>query len=232
MIDERDRKSDVRFSLRRWSARKLEAARATPGPSVPIDAAPVDAAPAAPAPTVAQTPGGAPLAKSADTPAGAPLAKSADTPTGAPELPPVESLTFESDFTAFLQPSVAQSVRQQALKKLFTDPRFNVMDGLDVYIDDYSIPSPLEPELIEQLLHARFTLNPPRTRVNAQGEVEDVHPDEPAPTVAAADDAPAGDGADPREPQCAEQVTSGDADQDTALPAPDAAPSLGESKRR
>lgn len=220
MIDERDIKSDLRFSLRRWSARKLEAARATPGPAVPIDAAPVDAAPAAPAPIVAQTSDGAPLAISADTPA------------AAPELPPVESLTFESDFTAFLQPSVAQSVRQQALKKLFTDPRFNVMDGLDVYIDDYSIPSPLEPELIEQLLHARFTLNPPRTRVNAQGEVEDVPPDEPAPTVAAAEEAAAGDGADPREPQCAEQVTSGDANQDTGLPAPDAAPSLGESKRQ
>lgn len=31
-----------------------------------------------------------------------------------------------------------ESVKRAALKKLFSDPRFNVMDGLDVDIDDYS----------------------------------------------------------------------------------------------
>ena len=30
-----------------------------------------------------------------------------------------------------------------AMKKLFTDPHFNVMDGLDIYIDDYRKPDPL-----------------------------------------------------------------------------------------
>jgi hypothetical protein len=36
-------------------------------------------------------------------------------------------------------------VRNAALKKLFTDPHFNVMDGLDVYIDDYGKPDPCRP---------------------------------------------------------------------------------------
>ena len=52
----------------------------------------------------------------------------------------------ESDFVAFMQPKVAETVKRAALKKLFRDPRFNVMDGLDVYIDDYSIPSPIVPQ--------------------------------------------------------------------------------------
>jgi hypothetical protein len=66
------------------------------------------------------------------------------------------------------------------LKKLFRDPRFNVMDGLDVYIDDYSIADPLEPELARKLAHARYIFDPPRTRVNEAGIVEDLPPEEAA----------------------------------------------------
>src|SRR5207249_325908 len=92
----------------------------------------------------------------------------------APALPPVESLTFESDFTAFLKPDVDESLKRMALKKLLRDPRFNVMDGLDVYIDDYSQPDPIEPDVVKQLMQARYIFNPPQTRVNEAGFVEDV----------------------------------------------------------
>jgi hypothetical protein len=37
------------------------------------------------------------------------------------------------------------------LKTLFQDPRFNVMDGLDVYIDDYSKPDPLPEGWLEKM---------------------------------------------------------------------------------
>ena len=74
----------------------------------------------------------------------------AQAPPPAP-LPPVESLTFESDFTAFMKPEVDPGLRQQALKALMRDPRFTVMDGLDVYIDDYSKPDPLPEEWLGQL---------------------------------------------------------------------------------
>lgn len=66
-------------------------------------------------------------------------------------LPPVESLTPESDFTPFMRSEVDPGVRQQALRKLFRDPRFNEMDGLDVYISDYSLPDPMPPEWLGQL---------------------------------------------------------------------------------
>ena len=64
---------------------------------------------------------------------------------------PVETLTFDSDFTAFIQPGVDSLLRRQALKTLMNDPRFNVMDRLDVYIDDYSIPDPMPEGWIEKL---------------------------------------------------------------------------------
>ena len=66
-------------------------------------------------------------------------------------LPPVESLTPESDFTPFMKPEVDAGTKRQAMKALFRDPRFNVMDGLDVYIDDYSKPDPLPEGWLEKL---------------------------------------------------------------------------------
>ncbi|MDH4173501.1 MAG: DUF3306 domain-containing protein [Betaproteobacteria bacterium] len=92
-----------------------------------------------------------------DAPAKAPAAAPA-VPAEAPPLPSPESLTFESDFRAFMQSKVAEGVKRAALKKLFADPRFNVMDGLDVYIDDYSKDSPIPPEMLAQLQHSRSTL--------------------------------------------------------------------------
>jgi len=48
------------------------------------------------------------------------------------------------------------------------------MDGLDVYIDDYSKPDPIPPEMMKQLLHTKHIFNPPKTEVNAEGHVVDV----------------------------------------------------------
>jgi uncharacterized protein DUF3306 len=135
------------FSLRRWSQRKLEVSRELASRELP-------AAPQTPEPPAAAS---APAAVVA--PDAAPL-----------ELPPVESLTPESDFTAFMQPKVDDGLRRQALKKLFTDPHFNVMDGLDVYIDDYTKPDPIPASVLERLAQSGF--------VRGLGAPP---PDEPAP---------------------------------------------------
>ena len=47
----------------------------------------------------------------------------------APELPPIDQLTIDSDFRDFFHPKVDEDVRRAALRKLFADPHFNVMDG-------------------------------------------------------------------------------------------------------
>ena len=52
------------------------------------------------------------------------------------------------------------------------------MDGLDIYIDDYSKPDPIDAETVAGLVQARYLFNPPRTRVNERGEAEDVPADE------------------------------------------------------
>ena len=73
-----------------------------------------------------------------------------------PTLDDVHALTPESDFRRFISPEVAPEVKNAALKKLFADPHFNVMDGLDVYIDDYSKPDPIPPEMLRKLASAKF----------------------------------------------------------------------------
>lgn len=78
-----------------------------------------------------------------------------------PEAPPSASLEdvekidrFAPDFSAFMKPDVDPAVQQAALKKMFTDPHFNVMDGLDIYIGDYSKPDPLPPGMLERMVQS------------------------------------------------------------------------------
>ena len=78
-----------------------------------------------------------------------------------PEAPQSASLEdvekidrFAPDFSAFMKPDVDPAVQQAALKKMFTDPHFNVMDGLDIYIGDYSKPDPLPPGMLERMVQS------------------------------------------------------------------------------
>jgi hypothetical protein len=48
------------------------------------------------------------------------------------------------------------AVRNAAMKKLFADPHFNVMDGMDTYIDDYSLPDPLSAATLRKMASAQF----------------------------------------------------------------------------
>jgi uncharacterized protein DUF3306 len=81
-----------------------------------------------------------------------------DAATAPPVLPPVDELTLESDYRGFFHPKVEEALRRTALKKLFSDPHFNIMDGLDVYIDDYSKSDPLPAAMLDQLEHAQKIL--------------------------------------------------------------------------
>lgn len=93
----------------------------------------------------------------ADAAASAPAEAVAKPP---PTLDDVAALTHESDFTPFVARGVDETVRRSAMKKLFTDPHFNVMDGLDTYIGDYNKFEPIPPEMLAALNHAKDLLNP------------------------------------------------------------------------
>ena len=65
------------------------------------------------------------------------------------------TLFRESDFARFVAPNVDPAVRNAAMKKLFADPHFNVMDGLDTYIDDYNKFEPIPRSMLRQMVNAR-----------------------------------------------------------------------------
>ena len=73
------------------------------------------------------------------------------TPPAKEPLPPIESLTPESDFLPFMQADVDPGLKRRALRALFQDPHFNTMDMLDTYVDDYSQPDPLPEGWLSQL---------------------------------------------------------------------------------
>ena len=123
--------SDESF-LSRWSRRKTAERRGEPEPEAAPPAEVVSAPAVAPEPV--------PVEPAPDAPP--PLT-----------LEDAAKLTPADDFTPFVARGVDEAVKRAALKKLFADPHFNVMDGLDTYIDDYSQPDPIPPEMLRELRH-------------------------------------------------------------------------------
>ncbi|MEJ6005418.1 DUF3306 domain-containing protein [Paucibacter sp. AS339] len=131
--------------LARWGRRKALARTGAPLPDAP-PAAPVapDPAPQAPAPAAAVT---APAVQSLQAQP-APVAEQPVLPT----LADVATLNADSDYSRFMSAGVDRGVQRAAMKKLFfSDPHFNVMDGLDTYIDDYGKPDPIPLAVLRQM---------------------------------------------------------------------------------
>lgn len=78
-----------------------------------------------------------------------------------PSLPSLDALDFDADFSPFMHAGVDGETRRNALRKLFMTEHYRVMDGLDVYIEDYSRPALLSPELLQTLDHAQALLMKP-----------------------------------------------------------------------
>lgn len=102
--------------LSRWSRRKLEADQLAPAveESVQLD-----------------TEAGLSAADPAAAAEVKPVLTDAD-------MPDIESLDEDSDFSGFMSAGVSDKLRNLALRKLFKAPVFNIRDGLDEYDEDYT----------------------------------------------------------------------------------------------
>lgn len=70
-----------------------------------------------------------------------------------PALPDLDALGPESDFRPFLDRRVDAALRRLALRRLFSQPAFNVGDGLDTYIDDCTAFTPLGEVVTADMRH-------------------------------------------------------------------------------
>ena len=133
--------------LGRWARRKTDVLQGKPLEEPAAVAKPVPVAAVAASPVVGQT-----------APAVAPPSGdgAAEQPEKVLSLDDVKLLTQDSDFTPFMARDVGPDVRNAAMKKLFTDPHYNVMDGLDIYIDDYSKSDPIPESMLRQMVGAKL----------------------------------------------------------------------------
>jgi hypothetical protein len=133
--------------LGRWARRKTDVLQGRP-----LDE-PAAPAKAVPGPTLAVSP-------AVPEPDPAKASATATPPAEPPEKPlsldDVRALTQDSDFKPFMARNVGADVRNAAMKKLFTDPHYNVMDGLDIYIGDYSIADPIPQSMLRQMVGAKL----------------------------------------------------------------------------
>ena len=135
--------------LGRWARRKTEVLQGKPVVEPPVPAPVVRMPVAATADSRSMPASLTPQESSKATVA-------ADVESPALSLDDVKLLTKDSDFAPYMARSVDTGVRNAAMKKLFSDPHFNVMDGLDIYIDDYSIADPIPESMLRQMVSSKF----------------------------------------------------------------------------
>ena len=137
--------------LSRWSRRKVQVKAGV----VPVG--PVEAAEPMPLATEVASK----LQPVTNAPVAGESAAAPDTVASEPLPPPltmddVTLLTPQSDYARFVAPNVDENVKRAAMKKLFTDPHYNIMDGLDIYIDDYGRPDPIPESMLRQMSQSKF----------------------------------------------------------------------------
>ena len=103
--------------------------------------------------------------------------------TEAPLLPQLDELTPASDFSAFMHPKVHDALRRAALKKLFSDPHFNVPDPFEAYSGDWTGGEPIPEEMLAALNQARTLLFDDKQKQEekpaATDVAQEIHADEP-----------------------------------------------------
>lgn len=127
--------------LGRWSQRKqaLREGKPVEEPPAPVAASPAPVVEARRVPAAAE-------------PVATPEAEAPPPPT----LEEAQALTPQSDFRRYVAGDVDPEVRHAAMRKLFSDPHFNVMDGLDIYIEDYNTPNPMPASMLRKMASAHF----------------------------------------------------------------------------
>ena len=98
-------------------------------------------------------------------------------PVPDPELPlPTEAdllaVRQGGDIKAFMVDKVSAELKNKAFKALFSRPEFNVMDGLDIYIDDYNKFTPLSKEDIGKMTLSKQLLSRPDLEIPKKGDIQ------------------------------------------------------------
>ena len=165
--------------LGRWSRRKTEAARAersSTAPKAMLEPSPLPASPRETREEAAEAAPPAPISAaggrgkaSSETQAGECHESGPEANDETAKLPPVATLSYDSDFKPFLASGVPEGLRREALRKLWrSNPMLANLDGLNDYDEDYSLVGKL-PEVVSTLFQVGRGMVPP---AEESGEAE------------------------------------------------------------
>ena len=172
-------KQDGDGILERWSRRKRgEAADGDPGTEA-----------AAEAPPLSET----------DTAESGTAESDAGDPEVIAKLPDLDSLTEDTDFTAFFQDGVPEAIRRQALRKLWRlNPVFANLDGLNDYDEDYSALGIIAENIKTMYKVGKGYLEDEEEEKDETGDEDEIAENEPV-DVEAGNESEAPDSGDPLE---------------------------------
>lgn len=124
------------------------------------------------------------------------------------DMPPIESLNEDSDYSGFMSPGVSESLRKLALRKMFLSSKYNVTDGLDDYAEDFTGFAPLGDIITSDMRH-RMEMEAERARQKLEEEtravVDGVPEGADGEAVTASPEAADGDSDEPRK-----EIVAGD----------------------
>lgn len=87
------------------------------------------------------------------------------------DMPDIDTLTEESDYSPFMSHGVSEELRKLALRKMFRASVFNVRDGLDEYDDDFTTFEKLGDVVTADMKH-RIEMEQQKLREKLQAENE------------------------------------------------------------
>ena len=167
---------DAEGPLRRWARRRREVAREEQAAAeVRRGEAPPELLQDSLHESFHELPG----VRDSDDGASGPAAEAEKVPSDE-DMPPLDSLDEDSDYSGFLSPGVSEALRRRALRKLFMSAVFNIPDGLDDYDDDFTSFQALGDVVTSDMRHQAEMEAERAKQARADAEPASGHRDEPS----------------------------------------------------
>jgi len=144
------------------------------------------------------------------------------------DMPPLETLDENADYSGFFSPKVSEELRQLALQQLFRNACFNVCDGLDDYAEDFTQFETLGDVITSDMRH-RLQREAERLAEQATGEAPEGTA-ERSPATEAAEPLSAKP-VEPPETQLVQQPAQKEGGDATAVSSPSDTPDESREKR-
>lgn len=131
------------------------------------------------------------------------------------DMPAIESLNEDSDYSPFMSPGVSDALRKLALRKMFLSSKYNFTDGLDDYADDFTKFAPLGNIVTADMRH-QMEMQAQRAKEKLEEEartvMDEASTDEGAEADTAAAEPPAVEPTEPERASAAGGESSADED--------------------